>query len=212
MSPGEFRERLALRAQAAGVSLADPLAERLEVYFRLLERWNEKINLTALPLSTPTDEALDRLFIEPIAAAAHVLPSARSLIDIGSGGGSPAIPLALAAPQLHLRMVESRSRKSVFLKEAVRALEMDAEVETARFEELLSNPANEEAYHLLSIRAVRVATDVLSLLQRFVRPEGQIFLFRSDEDSSMSLPQTLAPAANHRLTSQSHLVVLTKQA
>ena len=211
MTTGEFQERLAFRAQAAGVTLTDPLGERLEVYFRLLERWNEKINLTALPLSTPTDESLDRLFIEPIAAAAHVPSSARSLIDIGSGGGSPAIPLALAAPHLHLRMVESRGRKSVFLKEAVRALQIDAVVETARFEELLSNAANQGTNDLLSIRAVRVATDVLSLLQRFVRPEGQVFLFRSDEDSQMSLPSSLSLAATYRLTSKGQLIVLAKR-
>ncbi len=211
MTTGEFQDQLALRARAAGVTLADPLGERLEVYFRLLERWNEKINLTALPLSTPTDEALDRLLIEPIAAAVHIPSSARSLIDIGSGGGSPAIPLVLAAPRLHLRMVESRTRKSVFLKEAVRTLGIEAAVETARFEELLSGPGNEETSDLLSIRAVRIATDVLSLLQRFVRPAGQVFLFRSDEDSLTTLPPSLASAATHRLTSRGQLVVLTKR-
>ena len=47
------------------------------------------------------------------------------MIDIGSGGGSPAIPLALAVPGLRLLMVESKTRKSVFLREAVRALGPD---------------------------------------------------------------------------------------
>ena len=214
MTSGEFQERLALRAHAAGAALTEPLGERLEVYFRLLESWNEKINLTALPLADPTAETLDRLLIEPLVAAHHVSSSARSLVDIGSGGGSPALPLVLAAPQLRLLMVESRTRKSVFLREAVRVLELDgAEVATARFEQLLTDPANQETYDLLSIRAVRVEADVLSRLQEFVRPGGQLFLFRGDAlDAQIAVQSPLVRRAMHQLTatSASHLVILSK--
>ena len=72
--------------------IPEPLASQLVVYYQLLSHWNRKINLTSL--SDP-DEAVDRLLLEPVAAAA-VLPANRALIDLGSGGGSPAIPLALA--------------------------------------------------------------------------------------------------------------------
>ena len=59
-------------------------------------RWNRKINLTAL---TDPDEAIDRLLLEPLVAARYLpVPGEPSLMDIGSGGGSPAIPLKLATP------------------------------------------------------------------------------------------------------------------
>src|SRR5438874_7270794 len=103
-----FHERLNARARRAGVSVASDVGERLEIYFRLLARWNRKINLTAFPTDDPTDEAFDRLFIEPLAAAQHVDDSWTPWFDFGSGGGSPSIPLKLAKPDLVLTMVESK--------------------------------------------------------------------------------------------------------
>jgi hypothetical protein len=61
----EFRERLQRRAKRAGVSIDSNLIPRLETYYRLLATWNEKINLTALNLREASDEAFDRLLIEP---------------------------------------------------------------------------------------------------------------------------------------------------
>ena len=135
----EFRERLRKRAKAAGLTLDPSLVEKLEIYYQLLTKWNAKINLTAFKLTPEGDEAaIDRLLIEPVVAARYVAENARTLLDAGSGGGSPAIPLKLASENLHLRMVEVKTRKAVFLREAVRALGLrDAEVETSRFEELL---------------------------------------------------------------------------
>ena len=83
------------------------------------------MNLTGLRVAPDNDEAIDRLLIEPMLAAAHA-GSARTMVDIGSGGGSPAIPFALvAASQPVLTMVEVRERKSVFLREALRETAAD---------------------------------------------------------------------------------------
>ncbi|MCC7042382.1 MAG: hypothetical protein IT183_00830, partial [Acidobacteria bacterium] len=65
-------ERLVSRASAAGCALSPDLADRLVTYLGLLALWNRRINLTAFDLSVPSDEALDRLVIEPVAAAALV--------------------------------------------------------------------------------------------------------------------------------------------
>src|SRR2546427_12519730 len=83
----------------------------LEAYFRLLTRWNEKINLTALPLRNPNDETFDRLLIEPLAAARLVGPTPSSWFDLGSGGGSPALPMKIARPNLILPRCEPRGRR-----------------------------------------------------------------------------------------------------
>jgi 16S rRNA (guanine527-N7)-methyltransferase len=212
----EFRERLRRRAKAAGATLEPSLVENLEIYYQLLAKWNAKINLTAFRL-TPEgeDAAIDRLLIEPVIAARYIPENARTMLDAGSGGGSPALPLKLATPNLSLRMVEVKTRKAVFLREAVRALGLrDAEVETSRFEELLPRAELHEALDLVSIRAVRIDIRTLNSLQAFLRPGGKVLLFRgaSKSDLEDSPPPPLAWMATYPLVDSLHskLVVLSK--
>jgi 16S rRNA (guanine527-N7)-methyltransferase len=211
----EFKERLTRRARRAGITPEPRLLEQLEIYYRLLATWNEKINLTALDLREANDEAIDRLLVEPLVAARQAPPAARRMIDIGSGGGSPAIPFALATPGLALLMVESKTRKSVFLREAIRSLSIEAEVVTGRFEELLARPDLHEAHDLLTIRAVRIEARVLLGLQAFLRRRGQLFLFRGpvSSDPSDAAPPPLAWRATYPLVEslRSRLVVLEKR-
>lgn len=216
MNSREFHDRLSRRARRAGLALDVELASALETYFCLLSAWNRRINLTGFDLDAGAPEVLDRLLIEPLVAARHVRGDVRRLLDIGSGGGSPAIPLALALPRVQLRMVESKTRKSVFLQEAIRSLPLGtAEVFTARYEELLARPDLHETHDLLSIRAVRIDPKVLAGVQAFVRPGGQLFLFRSrgaSHPSEIAIPP-LAWAATYPLieSAGSRLVVLEKR-
>jgi len=212
----EFRERLKRRAKAAGATIDANLAENLETYYQLLTKWDAKINLTAFKL-TPEgeDQAIDRLLIEPVVAARYIQENARTLLDAGSGGGSPAIPLKLASRNLALRMVEVKTRKAVFLREAVRELGLrDTQVETSRFEELLPRAELHEALDLVSIRAVRIETRTLNTLQAFLRPGGKLLLFRgaSKSDLEDSPPPPLAWMATYPLVDSLHskLVVLSK--
>jgi 16S rRNA (guanine527-N7)-methyltransferase len=211
----EFQDRLLRRAKRAGVSLSPELRSKLETYYRLLAVWNQKINLTGLDLADATPEALDRLLVEPLVAAKHVPGGATRLIDIGSGGGSPAIPFALAVPGSQLTMVESKTRKSVFLRESARAVEMAAEVITARYEELLSRPSLHDAHDVLTIRAVRIESRVQMMLQTLVKPGGQMFLFRSVSGARASeavLPPLVPKASVPLIESlRSYLVILEKR-
>jgi 16S rRNA (guanine527-N7)-methyltransferase len=216
VSPRELRERIRRRARKANAALPPSLAHGLERYYALLAKWNAKINLTSFDLpGGGDDEAVDRLLIEPVVAAKHVAVDAKSMLDIGSGGGSPALPLKLAASRLGLRMVESKTRKAVFLREAIRVLELsEATVETSRFEELLSRPELHEALDLVTIRAVRVEPRTLVTLQAFLRPGGQLFLFRGagGTDVVNSLTPPLSWVATYPLIEElrSRLIVLKK--
>lgn len=213
-SSREFQDRLTRRARRVGVEISSELGARLEVYYRLLGTWNQRINLSGMDLDEPAPEPLDRLLVEPLVAAKHVPPGTGRLIDIGSGGGSPAIPLCLALPGARVLLVESKTRKSVFLREAIRALEMTgSDVATSRFEELLSKPDLHEAHDLLTLRAVKVEGSTLRGLQALVRPGGQLFLFRSaaGADPKSPLP-TLFRTATFPLiqTLGSRLVIIEK--
>lgn len=212
----EFRDRLRRRAKATGLVLDAGLIEKLEIYYQLLAKWNAKINLTAFRLTPEGEEAaIDRLLIEPVVASRYVPENARSLLDAGSGGGSPALPLKLSANHLHVRMVEVKTRKAVFLREAVRELGLkDAVVENARFEELLSRSELHEGLDLVSIRAVRVETRTLMTLQAFLRPGGKVMLFRGSNKNDLedSPPPPLTWMATYPLVDALHskLVVLSK--
>ena len=216
MTSREFQDRLARRAKRAGVSLGPQLLSGLEIYFRLIEAWNRKINLTGLNLAEAAPETLDRLLIEPLVAARHIPTGASRMLDVGSGGGSPAIPMALAVPSIRLLMVESKTRKSVFLREAIRAVGLlTADVAAARFEELLTRPELHEAHDLVTVRAVRIEPRMLSSLQAFLKTAGLLFLFRGSTaaDPSETVPPPLAWHATYPLleSMQSRLIVLEKR-
>ena len=217
MTSRDFVERLQKRARRSGVRVTTQLASRLEVYYRLLALWNEKINLAGPDLRDPKPEILDRLLIEPLVAAAYVAGawSALSMIDIGSGGGSPAIPMALALSPSRLHLVESKTRKSVFLREAVRALELPGvQVFTSRYEALLMQPSLHEAHQLLTVRAVRVDPKHLMSLQAFLKPGGRILLFRGQSGGVVTHPMPpLSLSATHELNDagSSRLVVIEKR-
>ena len=212
MATKGLKRRLERRAARAGVEVSDRLIERLCVYVELLLRWNARMNLTALD---DRDTGLDRLIVEPLVAVRHLPTRTATVVDIGSGGGSPAIPLKLAAPDVSLLMVEAKTRKAAFLREVVRRLELDrTSVETGRYEALLTRPELHEAHDVLTLRAVRVEARVLRGLQAFIKPGGELLLFRGG--GSADVPAELQPPLVWRATYplveslRSRLVVLRK--
>jgi 16S rRNA (guanine527-N7)-methyltransferase len=188
VSESDTRRRILRRALKANVSVEPVPLEGLVAYFDLLVSWNRKINLTSLD---DPDAAVDRLLIEPLVAARWIPAEAMRLLDVGSGGGSPAIPLKLAVPRLALWMVESKTRKSAFLREVTRRLALgDVVVETCRVEELLSRPDLVESMDVVSMRAVRLDGDVLHHVASLVRSGGRLFYFTSEHSKA---PVTWSP-------------------
>ena len=177
-----IREKLAKRARKAGLSLSTDTISGLEAYFELLRKWNQKVSLTSLDTSEEGEEALDRLLIEPALAAQYIPKPSAVVIDVGSGGGSPAIPMKLVVPGIAMRMIESKTRKAAFLREAIRHLNLvAATVEASRVEELLIRPELHEAADLVTVRAVRTERKFLAGIQAFLKPGGLLFLFRSGD-------------------------------
>lgn len=146
-----------------------------ETYFRLLAQWNLKINLTALPLQAPTDGTFDRLFVEALVAGALIPNAPGSWFDLGSGGGSPALPLKMIRSALSLTLVESKTRKAAFLREVVRVLKLPGtEVANVRFEEL---PTPKRGADFVTVRAVRPDVALFDVSARLLRPSGHLLLF-----------------------------------
>jgi 16S rRNA (guanine527-N7)-methyltransferase len=199
----QIREKLARRAADAGLTLSEAAFAGLAAYFELLRKWNRRVSLTSLPVDEAGDEAVDRLLIEPALATNYLPGPASALIDIGSGGGSPAIPMKLVAPGISMLMIESKTRKTVFLREAVRQLALDrTEVHASRFEELLSTPKLHSSADVVTLRAVKVDSKTLADVQSFLKPKGLVFLFTAASASDVPPPPQLAQAASHILLSQ----------
>lgn len=200
----ETADRLRSRAKAHGIAVPSTVEAKLIDYFDLLAKWNAKINLTAL---TDSDAAIDRLLLEPLAAAL-ALPSHGNLIDLGSGGGSPAIPLALALETKRLVMVESRGRKAAFLREAGRSIGLTTVVENTRFEDVAAQGTYAGQMNVVSIRAVRPDLNTLIIAKAFLTPDGRVALFSPKAASPPELPNGLRVVQISPLLDSSHLVLL----
>lgn len=173
----DLASRLAARAEDESLVIPDAVVVKLLAYFELLQRWNRKINLTSL---SDLDEALDRLLLEPVAAAEY-LPHGSKLADLGSGGGSPAIPLALVLGTSDLLMIESRSRKVAFLREVLREVALNGRVESGRFQDVSRNPSYSAAFDVVSVRAVALDEQALTAAAGMLRPQGRVALFRGPQ-------------------------------
>ena len=185
MDRGEerFVGRLRGMGERARLTLEEEKWTRLAAYVALLFRWNEHMNLTALDSG---DSGLERLVIEPLLATRHVPPGATSMVDIGSGGGSPAIPMKVARPELVLRMVESRTRKAAFLRHVVRQLNLGrVEVENCRYQRLEERPEMRQAHDILTVRGVRIDDDAARTLQGLLKPGGLVLAFCSNGRNGM---------------------------
>jgi len=204
MTASDLLQLLTARASHVGVEILPAVADRLVKYYELLERWNRTINLTSL---RNLDAAMDRLLIEPIAASTF-LPNRPRLMDIGSGGGSPAIPLAIALKAASLVMVESHGRKAAFLREAARQLDIPSVlVHDGRLETLEVQSLGEKLPSLISVRAVRVDLALLEALKDFLVVGGKLALFSTET----SLPELDAVGlridATHHLPSGAALLL-----
>jgi 16S rRNA (guanine527-N7)-methyltransferase len=182
----KYRDQLVARIADSGIPIQPDAISQLEAFLLLLTKWNARINLTALPLDPPTDESLDRLFVEPLAAARRFPDRPEIWLDLGSGGGSPAIPLKIMRPRLRLTMVESKARKAAFLNEVVRTLGLStADVENARFEDL---PVDmHESARFVTVRAVRTDAALSETAARLLTPDGKLMLFRPEE-AAVNIP------------------------
>ncbi len=146
----------------ASIAPGSKAAGQLRGFLELLEKWNRGINLTA---STDWTD-LEPLFREAVWAAGLYPEAARTHLDIGSGGGFPALPLRILVPRMHLDMVESRTKKCVFLETAVRELGLEStRVIQDRLDSFLAR--SREPWDCVSWKGVRLATaDLVALAER----------------------------------------------
>ena len=167
-------ERAALEALLAGAGVQAPLVGPLAHYGSLLLETNRRFNVSGADSAEELlPHILDSLSIVPYVQG--------PLVDIGSGGGLPAIPLALAAG-VDITMVESTTKKAAFLEAALGTLGLKGRVVSQRAELAGRDPALREQFACATARAVSSAPTVLELAVPFLRVGGVAVLQRGRLD------------------------------
>ena len=171
--PEGFAERLA----AIGVNLDAATITRLGDYLARLLAMNELMNLTAIkdPVEVWDKHVLDSLtlvpFLEELGAGAR-------LVDIGSGGGLPGIPLAIVRPDLQVTLVEATQKKATFLVAVAAGLGLTNVSVRAERAEQLGKGDLRGAFDAVTARAVGRLVMLIPLTVPFVRPNGIVLLVK----------------------------------
>ncbi len=126
------QEHLITQAAGLGVTLTSVQADRLLSYLDLIAKWNRVHNLTAL---RDTNKMMSHHIFDSLSVQPHV--TAEKLLDVGSGAGLPGIPLAIADPSRQIAVIDSNSKKTAFLRQAVMELGLkNVKIITSRIESM----------------------------------------------------------------------------
>lgn len=147
---------------------------RLELYKGLLLAWNEKINLIGPEAREHVDE-----HIEEAIAAAGILKPEGEVLDVGSGGGLPAIPMAIVSPRARFHLVEADQKKWAFLKHVTRECALNASVYGDRLTRVLERFPPDLRFSLVVSRAVGKAEQWVPSLESHLVDGARIALFQS---------------------------------
>ena len=188
-----------------GIALPDAVQRQLLAFRDLLLKWNKTYNLTA---RRDPDQAISHHLLDSLAILPHV--GAGPLLDVGSGGGLPGIPLAIARPELAVAMVDTVQKKASFLQQASIELGLkNVTVHHARVEEMqgqyaqISSRAFAEIGLFVSLTRHLLAPGGRWLAMKGVRPDAELKALPADVTVEAILPLTVPGLAAER-----HLIIL----
>ncbi len=153
-----------------GQEIDSGFRQKAELYHDLLLEWSRGINLVS---KSDLGNLLERHILDSLVPIEEI-PLTGCLVDIGSGAGFPAIPIAIVRPRLDIVLIESRQKKAIFLNEAISRLELTkASIWNGRLEEF--SPA--EKCDIVTIRAVAISEKIENHLRRIVKESGKIISY-----------------------------------
>jgi 16S rRNA (guanine527-N7)-methyltransferase len=168
------------------VPLDGDQAEALLAYARLLLTWGAKINLTG---ARSIEVLLDDHFPDAFAVASRVTTAERA-VDVGSGGGLPALPLALLRPGLSIDLCEPVAKKGAFLRTAIRELGVSDRVRLRPMRGEALADAEPASFDVALSRATFSPAQWLVFAPRLVRPGGRIFALAAPDAVPKGAPAT----------------------
>lgn len=169
-SPEDDLQQLQTTLNAHGISVPDDQAKKLAQYCRLLWDWNSRLNLTR---HTDWEMFVTRDLIDTIELAKHIPQDAR-IMDVGSGGGVPGIPLAILRPDVKVSLCDSVGKKALALKDMVKSLGLKIQVHSDRAEAILKR----YHFHFVTARAVASIVKMIGWFSNSWGAIGKLLLIK----------------------------------
>lgn len=203
-------DRLNTGLAALNIALSERQKEQLLAYRDLLLKWNGTYNLTALrdPAQVLSHHVFDSLSLLPF------IEKAASLIDIGSGGGMPGIPVAIARPEMQVVLLDANTKKTAFLQQAVIELGLaNAEVVSGRAE-----AEDTRTFDIVTSRAFAELKDFVGLTGQLVGAGGHWAAMKGvyPYEEIAQLPESVTVTQVARvevpeLNAERHIVLISPQ-
>jgi len=179
VSPGGWQNLPARARELFGIELRESELSAFAAYLELIERWGRRMNLVG---EATRDEVTDRHLLDSLALHRWT-SSARLAVDVGSGAGFPALPLAVLSPGVRFQLVEARTKRVSFLRQVIRSLTLkNVDVIAARSNEWTPDSDVE----LMTTRAVAIG-DVAGFARRVLRTDGALTLMRKAEAPALEI-------------------------
>ncbi|MBU4315893.1 MAG: 16S rRNA (guanine(527)-N(7))-methyltransferase RsmG [Proteobacteria bacterium] len=174
--PSEEWKKIVMEGAASmGIPMNDGQADQLTAHCEMLLSWNRKINLTAIidPYEVAVKHVLDSI------APARWIEEETSVLDMGSGGGFPGIPLKILKPSLAMTLVDSSVKKVSFLKHVIRTLKLEnCEAVYGRLEALGLLEVYREKYQTVVSRSFAPLDRLIPRGLPFLAPHGRIIALK----------------------------------
>jgi 16S rRNA (guanine527-N7)-methyltransferase len=206
------QQQLAAGIAALGLALPEGAEAKLLAYLALLDKWNRVYNLTAV---RDAERMVSHHLLDSLAAVPFFQggsPDSVRVLDVGSGGGLPGIPLAIARPELQVTLIDSIAKKTAFLLQAKAELGLgNLYVVTGRVEEY--RPVT--GFDVITSRAFSDLKEFVTLTRHLLKPGGRWLAMKGlmPHEEIASLPDWAKVSANNvldvpGLDASRHLIVL----
>lgn len=192
---------------ALGLALPDGAEAKLLAYLALLDKWNRVYNLTAV---RDPERMVGHHLLDSLAAVPYF--NSGAVLDVGSGGGLPGIPLAIARQELQVTLIDSIAKKTAFLLQAKAELGLgNVQVITSRVEDFRP----EAPFDVITSRAFSDLKEFVSLTRHLLKPGGRWLAMKGllPHEEIATLPDWVKVSANHMLAvpgleASRHMIVL----
>lgn len=193
------------------MELTEDQAQKLSRFADLLIKWNASYNLTSI---TSPKDVLDLHLVDSLALAkcsGDLLDGSKTVLDVGSGGGLPAIPLAIVRPELEITMVDAVQKKTIFQRQAVSMLRLkNIKAEHTRVEQI-----KDRTFDVITSRAFASLADMIHLTEHLLAPGGVWLAMKGKfpQEEVDALPQNVSVSTVFTVENmkvERHLIALKK--
>lgn len=180
-----------------GIILSEYQLNQLDKYYNMLVEYNKNVNLTAI---TEYNQVLLKHFYDSLTLTKAIELTNQKVCDIGTGAGFPGIVLKIAYPDLEITLVESLTKRCVFLNEVIKELDLkNIKVVNQRAEEFSQN--NIEYFDIITSRAVAKLNILLELSIKSLKIGGYYVALKANVDEEIKSISTCLTKLNASLES-----------